>query len=146
MKPVKDFWYTLRALHLLGAIVWVGGLFFLLVIMRPAMSELTPAQRVDVYRAAFHRFLRMLWIVMPAMLVTGYGMMFGQFGGIWGASWSLELQHLLGLAMSAIFVFLWFGPYQPFQQGRGRSIEAIRPLLEASLVLGLATTIVAVLV
>jgi len=51
----------MRVLHLLGAVVWVGGMFFALLIMRPALASLDPPQRIDVYRAAFHRFFRLIW-------------------------------------------------------------------------------------
>lgn len=143
MTDSIDIWSVLHTLHVLGAVVWVGGLFFLLLIMRPAISGLDPAQRVDVYRAAFHRFLRMLWVVIPGMLITGYVMMFGEFGGFTDGRWNLHLMHMLGLGMAALFMTIWFGPYQAFRRGQGRAIDLIRPLLVTSLLLGLATIIVA---
>jgi len=138
-----DVWGILHAIHVLGAVVWVGGLFFLLLIMRPAIAELDPARRVDVYRAAFHRFLRMLWMVIPGVLLSGYAMMFGEYGGFRDGKWNLHLMHMLGLGMTVLFLTTWFGPYQPFRKGQGRAINLIRPLLVTSLFLGLATIVVA---
>lgn len=143
MTDSIDVWSVLHALHVLGAVVWVGGLFFLLLIMRPAISQLDPPLRVDVYRAAFHRFLRMLWVVIPGMLITGYAMMFGEYGGFTDGRWNLHLMHMLGLGMAALFMTIWFGPYQLFRRGQGRAIDLIRPLLVTSLLLGLATIVVA---
>lgn len=140
---LEDMWAVLHALHVLGAVVWVGGLFFLMLIMRPAIADLDPAQRVDVYRAAFHRFLRMLWVVIPGVLLTGYIMLFGEYGGFIDGKWNLHLMHMLGLGMSVLFLTTWFGPYQPFRKGQGRAIDLIRPLLLTSLFLGLATIVVA---
>jgi uncharacterized membrane protein len=140
-----DFWQLMRVLHLLGAVVWVGGMFFALLIMRPALASLDPPQRIDVYRAAFHRFFRLIWLVMPGMLLTGYIMLFGAFGGFADATWNIQMMHMLGLAMTAIFLGIWFRPYQRFRNGQGRAIEIIRPLLIANLVLGLITIVLGAL-
>jgi uncharacterized membrane protein len=134
-----DFWQLMRVVHLLGAVVWVGGMFFAILIMRPALASLDPPQRIDIYRAAFSRFFRVLWVVMPGMLLTGYLMLFGEFGGFAGAAWNIQMMHMLGLAMTAIFLGIWFRPYQRFRNGQGRAIEIIRPLIIANLVLGLIT-------
>jgi hypothetical protein len=52
---------------------------------------------------------------------------------------------MLGLAMAAIFLGIWFRPYQRFRNGQGRAIEIIRPLLIANLVLGLITIVLGAL-
>jgi uncharacterized membrane protein len=134
---------TLHALHVLGAVVWVGGMFFAMLIMRPALADLDAARRVDVYRGAFHRFFRMLWIVMPGMLLTGYGLVFKRFGGFADAPWNVQLMHLLALAMAAVFVAVWFGAYQRFRGGQGRAIDSIRPMIIINLILGLITIAIA---
>jgi uncharacterized membrane protein len=140
-----DVWHVVHALHVLGAVIWVGGMFFAILIMRPALGDLDAVRRVDVYRAAFYRFFRLVWVVMPMMLLTGYMMLFGEFGGFTLASWNVHLMHMLGLAMAAIFVGIWFGPYQRFRGGQGRAIDVIRPLLIANVVLGLVTVTIAAL-
>jgi uncharacterized membrane protein len=110
MIDPDDFWRLMRAVHVLGAVVWVGGMFFAMLIMRPALADLDAPRRVDVYRAAFHRFFRLIWLVMPAMLLTGYVMLFGEYGGFAGAGWNAHLMHMIGVAMAAVFVAIWFGP------------------------------------
>jgi uncharacterized membrane protein len=140
-----DFWRLTRALHVLGAVVWVGGMFFAILIMRPALADLDAPRRVDIYRGAFGRFFRVIWIVMPGMLLTGYFMLFGEYGGFAGAGWNVHLMHMLGLAMAAIFVGIWFGPYQQFRNGQGRAIEVIRPMIIANMLLGLVTVAIAAL-
>ncbi len=140
-----DFWLMVRVVHLLGAVVWVGGMFFVLLIMRPALSSLDPSRRVDIYRSVFHRFFRMIWVVMPGMLLTGYLMVYGELGGFAGAQWNVHMMHMFGLAMSAIFLGTWFRPYRAFRDGQGRAIDIIRPMIVANLVLGLVTVAVAAL-
>ena len=138
-----DLWHLMHVLHVLGAVVWVGGMFFAVLMMRPALMDLDPARRVDVYRGAYRRFFGMIWWVMPGMLLSGYIMLFGKYGGFADASWNIHMMHMLGLAMAAIFVGIWFGPHKRFQQGQGRAIDIIRPLLIASLLLGLVTIAIA---
>jgi uncharacterized membrane protein len=145
MIDATDVYQVVHALHVLGAVVWVGGMFFTMLIMRPALASLDASRRVDVYRSAFHRFFRVIWVVMPAMLLTGYVMLFGEYGGFAGANWNVHLMHMLGLAMAAIFVAIWFGPYQRFRAGQGRAIEVIRPLIVANLAIGLVTVAIAAL-
>src|SRR5271165_2210279 len=143
MIELADVWRLLRVLHVLGAVVWVGGMFFAMLIMRPALADLDAQRRVDVYRAAFHRFFRLIWLIMPGMLLTGYLMLFGEIGGFAEASWNVHLMHMLGLAMAAVFVAIWFGPYHQFRNGQGRAMEMIRAMIVANLVLGLATIVIA---
>jgi uncharacterized membrane protein len=145
MIDTTTIWQLTHALHVLGAVVWVGGMFFAILIMRPALADLDASRRVDVYRGAFDRFFRVIWVIMPAMLLTGYAMLFGEYGGFAGANWNVHLMHMLGLAMAAIFVGIWFGPYQRFRAGQGRAIDVIRPLIIANLVLGLVTVGIAAL-
>jgi uncharacterized membrane protein len=138
-----DLWPMVRALHVLGAVIWVGGMFFTTLIMRPALADLDTPRRVDVYRAAFHRFFRLVWLIMPMMLVTGYLMLFGEYGGFALADWNVHLMHMLGLAMAALFVAIWFGPYQRFRGGQGRAMAVIRPMIFANMILGLVTVVIA---
>ncbi len=145
MTDDPNLWPLVRALHVLGAVVWVGGMFFIAMIMRPALADLDTPRRVDVYRAAFHRFFRLIWLVMPTMLLTGYLMLFGEYGGFALANWNVHLMHMLGLAMAAVFVAIWFGPYQQFRNGQGRAMAVIRPMIFANMLLGLATVVIAAL-
>jgi len=46
------------ALHLLAAIVWVGGMFFAHLVLRPAAMELEPAQRLALWLRVFDRFFQ----------------------------------------------------------------------------------------
>lgn len=145
MIDAGDFWRAVRAVHVLGAVVWVGGMFFAMLIMRPAMEALDAARRGDVCRAALDRFLRLIWLVMPTMLLTGYVMLFGEYGGFAGVGWNVHLMHMLGLTMAAVFVAVWFGPYRQLRAGQERAMGAIHPMIVANLALGLATVVIAAL-
>ena len=45
------------ALHILGAVVWVGGMFVIYVCLRPALAALeSPPQRLALMRAMLQKF------------------------------------------------------------------------------------------
>ena len=60
----------LKLIHLLAALIWVGGMFFAYVVLRPAAVEaLEPPQRLRLWDAAFRRFFVWVWgavVVLPA--------------------------------------------------------------------------------
>jgi len=137
-------WGLVLALHILGAVVWVGGMFFAIFVLRPGLSVLAPAQRLELHSEVFRRFFRIVWHAMPLMLLTGYGMLFGLYGGFAGADWGIHVMHLLGLIMAAMFVAVVFGPYARFREApTPAGAEAIRKLVLANLVLGLFAIVMA---
>lgn len=136
----------LLVLHLLGAVIWVGGMFFALAVLRPSLGVLTPPQRLDLHRQVFRRFFLIVWHVMPVMLVTGFAMLFVVYGGFAGARWNVHVMMLLGLIMSAIFVGLFFGPWAALRRdGDPAVVDRIRRLIQLNLALGLVVVVVAAL-
>ncbi len=140
-------WGLLLALHILCAVVWVGGMFFALLVLRPGLSVLTPTQRMDLHAEIFRRFFRVIWHVMPLVLLTGYAMLFGIYAGFANAPWEVHVMHLFGLIMAAVFIAIVFGPYARFRTAPSpANVEAIRKLVAVNLVLGLITIIIAALI
>ena len=62
---------VLIALHALAAVIWVGGLFFLVGILRPAASSVPLAERLPLLSTAMGRFFLWVWIAIIVLLVTG---------------------------------------------------------------------------
>ena len=136
----------LLALHLLGAVVWVGGMLFALAVLRPSLAVLAPAQRLDLHRQVFRRFFLIVWHVMPVMLATGFAMIFVVYGGFSGLRWNVNVMMLLGLVMSGIFVGMYFGPWAALRRGADPApVDRIRRLVQLNLALGLIVVVVAAL-
>ena|SRR5579862_2482512 len=135
----------LLALHVLGAVLWVGGMYFALMVLRPSLAVLAPPQRLELHRQVFRRFFLLIWHVMPIMLVTGFAMIFAVYGGFSGVRWNVHLMMLLGLIMSAIFVALYFGPWAALRGGGDPAavLDRIRLMIQVNLVLGLIVVVVA---
>ena len=63
-----------RALHLIGAAVWAGGLVFLGVAVGAARRTLPEAVRVDFFRSLGRRFLLVGGIALLVVIATGSDM------------------------------------------------------------------------
>lgn len=143
-------WDWVLALHILCIVVWVGGMFFALVVLRPSLAALEPAQRIALHNRVFRRFFLVVWHVMPIALIAGYAMIAGVWGGFAHLPWNVNVMQVLGLIMAVIFVVIVFGPYRRFRAAvstarAAEAVERIRRLIQVNLVLGVVTIIVAAL-
>lgn len=68
-----QFSYTLVVLiHILAAIIWLGGMFFIAIVMVPVLRRLEPPQkRIEVLSATATRFRAISWIAILVLLITG---------------------------------------------------------------------------
>lgn len=141
----------LLALHLLGVVIWVGGMAFALMVLRPSLAVLAPPQRLALHGEVFRRFFRMIWHVMPLVLLTGYGMLFGLYGGFAGVHPAVHIMHTAGLVMALVFIVIFFGPWKKLQAAlaagdnasAAATVNTIRLLITINLALGLLTVVVA---
>jgi putative copper resistance protein D len=65
---------AVRALHLIGAAVWAGGLVFLGVAVGAARRTLPEEARVDFFRSLGRRFLLVGGIALLVLIATGSDM------------------------------------------------------------------------
>ena len=140
-----ELWSLVLAVHILCAVLWVGGMDFALFVLRPSLAVLEPPQRLALHAQVFRRFFKLVWHAMPLLLLSGYAMLFGVYGGFPSATWNIHLMHLLGLIMAGVFVLIVFGPYARFRRGEVAAVDTIRKLILFNLVLGLITVVVATL-
>jgi hypothetical protein len=139
----------LKVLHLVCAVLWVGGMFFTYVVLRPALAAIEAQQRMLLQTQVFRRFFRLVWHVMPLVLLTGIGMtalLVVAAGRV--PAWPIHAMAALGLVMSAVFVALVLGPYKQFRRTINRdrmaaSLNTIRKLIGLNLLLGLLTLVIA---
>jgi uncharacterized membrane protein len=138
------------ALHLLAAIVWVGGMFFAHMALRPAAQELLePPQRLPLLKKVLDRFFPWVWLAVILILITGYWVFLGPWQG--QAGLYVHVMQGLGLVMAGLYSFIYFLPYRRM----GRALEAgdipaagahmavIRRIIGINLVLGLITSVIA---
>lgn len=138
----------LLLLHLLGVIVWVGGMFFAHMALRPIVAEqLQPPQRLALLNGVFGRFFFWVWLSVISIVSSGGGIML--LGGFKSA-WYIHVMLLTGSTMAAIFAHIYFLSFAKLKQdvanqdwpAAGLSMARIRKLVGINLILGLFTTCV----
>ncbi|HEX9626497.1 MAG TPA: CopD family protein [Acidiferrobacterales bacterium] len=140
------------ALHTLAVVVWVGGMFFAYMALRPvAATLLEPPLRLPLWAQTFAKFFPWVWAAVGLLLLTGYVMLFQRFGGFATSPVYVHLMQGIGIAMMAIFLHVFFAPYgrlkravaaQDWPAG-GKALGQVRRLIGVNLILGLATTAIA---
>jgi len=143
-------WSWLLAVHILCAVIWVGGMFFAYVVLRPSLIILDPPQRLLLHTQIFRRFFLVVWHVMPLILLSGIALLFGVYGSMAAVPWSVNVMMAIGIIMAIVFLVIVFGPYGRFRRTTDRArmaaaIDAIRKLIGLNLLLGLATVVIAAL-
>lgn len=139
-------------IHMLGVIVWLGGMFFAHVCLRPAAAALLPPpQRLPLLAAVLGRFFNAVTIAVVAILGSGLWR-FAELGAA-PVPWAWQAMSGIGTAMIVIYVLivLRFHPRlkaaiaaEDWPAG-GAAMNAIRPLVLVNLILGTVTVIIALL-
>jgi uncharacterized membrane protein len=139
-------------LHLLAAVIWVGGMFFAYMALRPvAATLLEPPLRLPLWSQTFARFFPWVWTAVAALPATGYWMILGPFQGFANVGLHVHVMQVTGWAMVAIFLHVYFAPYQRLRKAvaaadfaaAGRALAQIRRFIGVNLVLGIITVTVA---
>ncbi|HEY8887721.1 MAG TPA: CopD family protein [Gallionella sp.] len=142
-----------KLIHLLAALIWVGGMFFAYVVLRPAAVEtLEPPQRLRLWDEVFRRFFVWVWVAVAALLVSGLYLVY-LFGGMAHVGLHIHIMLAMGLAMMVIYGYVYFACYVPFNlhvakqrwKEAGELLGKIRKLIAVNLALGLLTVCVAVI-
>ena len=138
----------LLTVHVLATVIWVGGMFFSYVILRPASAVLDGPDRLALWRDVLSRFFNWVWAVVIAIIVSGYGLVYGYFGGMGNVGVHVHLMSVTAWLMIAVFLVAYFLPFRRFKAalydgdgpGAARHMIAIRRLILTNLILGLLTT------
>jgi uncharacterized membrane protein len=137
--------------HLLGVIVWVGGMFFAHMALRPSAAELLqPPQRLPLVAATLGRFFTWVSVSIVLILVSGVAIMMLFLGNGGRLGPHIHAMTAIGLLMMAIFGHIRFASFKRLRTAvaaqdwpaGGAAMNRIRPLVLVNLVLGLITTVI----
>jgi uncharacterized membrane protein len=138
-------------LHLLAVVIWVGGMFFAWMALRPvAAAQLEPPLRMPLWVGVFTRFFPWVWAAVLLLPATGYWMVFKVFGGLQGLALYIHVMQGIGIVMILIFLHVFFAPYRRLRQAvtaqdfaaAGRALGQIRRLIGVNLILGLTVVVI----
>ena len=139
-------------LHVIAVVIWVGGMFFAYMVLRPvAASQLEPPVRLKLWSGVFGLFFPWVWISIVVILATGFWLIFGAYGGMGDVGGYVHTMLTLGIVMMLIFFHVFFAPYkrlkraieaQDWPEG-GKQLGTIRKLVGINTLIGIATIAVA---
>jgi uncharacterized membrane protein len=138
------------ALHILGAVIWVGGMFAAYVCLRPAAGKLEAPQQLRLWRDFFARFFPWVWVSVLLLLASGYWMLITSFGGFMQSPLYIHLMQGIGWLMIILFAWLFHGPWLSFKRAvdaqdwpaTRASLNRIRQIIMVNLPLGLIVVII----
>ena len=115
-------------LHILSAIVWIGGMLFLAMVIVPTTRDLPLAERAALFGALGRRFRTVGWVCIAVLLVTGT--INSVYRGVtWetvftAALWSSPFGTTLALKLGVVALMLAMSVYHDFVIGP-RSVRAL---------------------
>lgn len=93
------------SLHVLAALVWVGGMFFAWIVLRPAaIKALEGPARLKLWVEVFQGFFRWVWGAVILLPVSGVGMLNLHFTGFEHAPRYVQVMMGLYVVMTALFI------------------------------------------
>lgn len=141
----------MKMFHMLSVVVWVGGMFFAYMVLRPSAAEiLQPPERLRLWDKVFNMFFKWVWLSVLLVLVSGFYMIY-LMGGFAHLPLYINLMMLLGIIMSLIYFYVFFKAYARYTMlvgkqdwpGAGALLGTIRKLVGTNLSIGLLTVLVA---
>ena len=138
---------TAITLHVLSAVIWVGGIFFAYMALRPVAAVLLePPARLSLWCNVFGKFFPWVWVCIFSLLGSGYWMALTLFGSFGNFPLFVNLMNGLGILMMLLFMHVFFAPYRRMKQAlaaddlpaAGKKLAQIRMIIGINLILGLA--------
>lgn len=141
----------LKLVHVLAVVLWVGGMAFAHLFLRPAVQPLETAQRLALMQRVLQRFLAAAgWSVLAA-LASGAGL-FAMVTAGFVMPWAWSAMAALGVVMALIYGVVRFVFYprlaravaaQDWPAG-GAAMARIRSWVGINLALGVLTIVIAI--
>jgi len=140
------------SLHVLSSVIWVGGMFFAYIILRPiAAVQFEPPQRLTLWSNVFSKFFPWVWVSVVLLLGTGFWLIANKFGGMKNISVHIHIMMTMGIIMALIFMHVFFAPTRKLTRAvaeqnwgeAGKNLAQIRMLIGVNLIIGLAVVVIA---
>lgn len=141
---------TLKLLHILSIVVWIGGMVFAHFFLRPAAQSLEAPQRLRLMHAVLQRFFRAVSVAVLVVLASGVWMIGRvaketvQAGLPFNMPLGWTVMVVLGVLMMAIFGHIRFALFKRLSRAveasdwaaGGAALAAVRTWVSINLVLG----------
>jgi uncharacterized membrane protein len=112
-----------KLLHLISAIVWMGGMTFMLFALRPSITALMePQPRARLMGEVWQRFFAMVAVAVLVLFATGTHLYTSAFkaakaaGGAGSVPLGWNLMLVIGMLMFLIFGHIYFAGFRKFKR------------------------------
>ena len=147
---------TLKTLHVLSIIVWLGGMVFAHFFLRPAVAQLEVPLRLRLMHDVLGRFFQAVLVASLLTLASGIWILgrvakqVVQSGGNFEMPLAWTVMAVLGVVMVAIFMHIRFVLFKRLSQnvtasewaGGGAALAQIRTWVSINLGLGVLVLLV----
>ena len=148
---MKIIYTTLLFVHVLGVVIWVGGMFVLHFAVRPSAARLQePSVRLTFLSSTLGRFMAWAALAIIVLLASGLAMIFVS-GGFRNAHLSVHLMLAVGLVMMLLYLHIRFAPFKRMRAAvvtgdwkvAAANLDVVRKMVSINLVLGFITIAIA---
>ena len=150
---------TLKTIHLLSIIVWIGGMVFTHFFLRPAVAKMESSTGSRLMHDVLGRFFNAVLVAAGLVLGTGVWMIgrvarqMAQAGVKFNMPLEWIVMSLLGLVMLLIFGYIRFALYKRLTRAvtaaawpaGAAALASIRTWVMVNLVIGVVIVVVTVL-
>jgi len=105
---------TLKTIHVLSIVLWIGGMAFAHFFLRPAVAQLEASVRLRLMHDVLGRFFQVVLVASLLTLISGVWMLgrvakqVVQSGGSFEMPLAWTVMAVLGIVMVAIFMHIRF--------------------------------------
>lgn len=150
---------TLKLLHILAIVVWIGGMVFAHFFLRPAALQLEPPQRIRLMHGALQRFFKAVLVSIGVVLASGLWMIGRvaketvQAGLPFNMPLDWTIMAVLGIVMMGIFGHIRFALFKRLDKAvaasdwtaGGTALASIRTWVGVNLAIGVVIIVLTLL-
>lgn len=139
----------LVVLHLLFALIWVGGMFYAVLIQHYAIQFLEAPKKIEYLVGALSRFFKWVWLSSIIVILSGWRLYMIIKAGGGDIQWHIHLMLSIGNIMFVIFVILYIFFFQKLKKAflnkefpiAAAILKKMRLIIITNLILGLTLVI-----
>lgn len=148
---MRIIYTTLLFAHVIGVVIWVGGMFVLHFAVRPSAARLQePSVRLTFLSSTLGRFMSWAALAIAVVLASGLAMILVS-GGFKNAHPSVHLMLGAGLVMMALYLHIRFAPFKRMRAAvmaadwavASANLDVVRKMVLINLALGFVTIAIA---
>jgi len=121
---MSELYYVNVSIHVLAAMLWLGGMFFLGIVGAPVLRSIEPASlRQRLFQELGSRFRRIGWIAIAVLVTTGVFNLYFRgwlhWSRVLGSSsfWSSTVGHALAAKLIAVALMISVSAIHDFIHG-----------------------------